>query len=169
MRISCTIILITLLSITKTYAQDSHNHHHERNEIGLSGGAIYGIDDKTWGTGIHLHYYRTLDDHSKWSVGAFAEQAWLEGNHFSVGAGVKFSPISRLHLGVLPGVTFAKHEHEHNGDVHDDGWKSDFSAHFELVYDLFHWGKFHVGPAFDYSWSKDDSHFMLGIHAAIGF
>lgn len=72
-----------LLSISKIYAQDSHNHHHhERNEIGLSGGALYAIDDKKWGPGLHIHYYRTLGDHSRWAVGAFAEQAWLDGNHF---------------------------------------------------------------------------------------
>lgn len=86
-----------------------------------------------------------------------------------MGAGVKFTPINRLHLGVLPGVTFAKHKHEHNGQAHDEDWESRFSMHVEVVYDLFHWGKFHLGPAFDYSWSKDDSHIMLRIHAAFGF
>lgn len=170
-RFTCTILLLALLCISKSYAQDGHIHLHERNEVGLSTGALFAVDDSEWGSGIHIHYYRTFSSHSRWSIGGFVEQAWLEGTHFSFGAGVKFSPIDRLSLGVLPGITFTKHNHDEHSLSHsdNDGWNSDFSAHFEVVYDLFHWSKFHLGPVFDYSWSKNDSHFMLGIHAAVCF
>lgn len=173
MKFTYFLILLAICAPFTAAAQhhdEGHNgHSHSRNEIGVSGGGLYGTDDKTWGGGLHIHYYRTLGDHSRWAVGAFAEQAWLEGSHFSAGAGIKFEPVDRLHLGVLPGITVAKHKEEHHGHTHHHGNKTRFSLHLELVYDLFHWDKFHLGPAFDYSWSKKDSHMMLGVHAAYCF
>ena len=149
-----------------------HEHAHLRNEIGVSGGAIYSFDHEAWGSGVHLHYYRTLGDHSKWSVGVMAEQVRVHGGHFTVGAGVKYQILPRLSIGLLPGVTFLRHdEHEDHGDhahIHTDR-KTLFSAHAELVYDLFHWEKFHLGPVIDFSFSKDDSHAMAGLHFAICF
>lgn len=147
-----------------------HDHGHSRNEIGLSTGAIYALDDSAWGTGVHIHYYRTLGIHSKWSVGGMAEYTWASSSHFTLGAGIKFEPFERFGIGVLPGVTFRpNHDHEgHDHEAHNDS-NTSFSMHFEVVYDLFHWDKFHLGPVFDYSWSKNDSHLMLGVHAAFCF
>ncbi|MCC8036391.1 MAG: hypothetical protein LIO77_10815 [Rikenellaceae bacterium] len=145
------------------------HHHHDRNEIGISLGALYGIDDSLWGTGLHAHYFRTFSDHSRWAAGAFAEHAWIDQTHFSFGAGIRFEPVHRLSLGVFPGIITAKHNHSHHGHSHDEGWKTRFSIHFEVVCDLFYWKSYHLGPAFDYSWSKNDSHFMLGVHWAYCF
>lgn len=174
MRIIYTLILFILVSTFTARAQH-HQHHHKRNEIGISSGAIYGIDHKEWGAGIHIHYFRTLGDHSRWAIGAFAEQAWLGDSHFSIGAGAKFAVIDKLQLGVFPGITFAKHSHDHDGHgAHDDHKhgekrKARFSIHTELVYDLFEWNQFHLGPVLDYSWSENDSHTMIGIHVAYNF
>lgn len=168
MKILYTIIISILFSTYVAQAQ-SHSHHHARNEIGVSAGPFYAIDDKSWGSGVHLHYFRSLGNHSRWAVGGFLEQAWSDENHFSVGVGVKFEVIERLHLGVSPGVSFGKHSHGDLHDHHDESTKARFAMHMELVYDLFEWKKFHVGPVVDYSWSKDDSHVALGVHAAYCF
>lgn len=172
-------IFTLIFSLGVFSVQSQHDdHHHARNEIGISGGALYGIDDKEWGGGFHIHYFHTLGVHSRWAVGGFAEQAWFDKTHYSVGAGVKWEILSRLQLGLFPGVTFAK-EHDHDEHIggrlsndlgeHDDKIKARFSIHAELVYDLFHYNGLHFGPAFDYSWSRDDSHIMLGAHVAYGF
>ncbi len=167
------ILAIAIVCMFRTAilpAQEHHDHEHQRNEIGFSGGAIYTFDHKTWGGGVHLHYFRTLGVHSKWSLGGGFEQVWIEGNHFTLGAGVKYQVIDRLSIGILPGVTFFKHDEHDSTDEHDDsGYHSRFSAHLEVVYDLFHWEKLHMGPTIDYSWAKNDSHIMVGIHAAFCF
>lgn len=158
--------------IAQEHGQHHHGHSHSRNEIGVSGGAIYSFDHKEWGTGAHLHYYRTLGDHSKWSLGGMAEYANIHGSHITVGAGAKYQLTDRFSVGVLPGVTFFHHDDDHTHvDLpdHDHDKKVMFSTHFELVYDLFHWEKFHLGPVVDFSLSKNDSHGMIGIHAAYCF
>ncbi len=162
-----TILFSSLFYVALTYAQD-HGHEHSRNEIGLSGGALYAFDHEVWGGGVHLHYFRTLGLHSKWSLGGSVEQAWIDGNHFNISAGVKYQLFDRLSIGVLPGVTFFSHD---EADIHDthESENARFTLHFELVYDLFHWDRFHLGPAFDYSWTKNDSHAMIGIHFAYCF
>lgn len=158
-----------LLVAASVFAQHDA-HDHSGNELGLSSGAIYGIDDKQWGTGTHLHYFRSLGDHSKWALGGFFEYAWLEGNHYALGLGARFEPISRVHLGVFPGVAFLKHQHEEEHQHQDqESSKARFSIHGEIVYDLLSWKNMHFGPVIDYSWSKDDSHAMLGVHAAYCF
>lgn len=146
-------------------------HGHSRNEIGVSGGAVYAVDHKEWGTGVHLHYFRTLSEENKWSLGAVAEYVWVHGGHTTVGAGVKYQLTPKLSFGVLPGVTFLKHDHEedHMGEHGDHGNETRFSAHVELVYDLFHWEDFHLGPVLDFSFSRADSHGMIGLHAAYCF
>lgn len=165
-----TVVICILLSIHTASAQHGGHAHDGRNEIGVSTGAFYAIDDKEWGTGVHLHYFRTLGPHSRWAVGAFAEQAWMDENHFSFGIGGKFEVLEGLHVGAFPGLTFAKHNHEHSGHNHnDDKTKAKFSMHMEAVYDLIEWNSFHLGPVVDYSWSKDDSHFTLGVHMAYCF
>ncbi|MCD8072360.1 MAG: hypothetical protein LUE10_04155 [Alistipes sp.] len=140
-----------------TTAPPAHTgaHHHERNEIGVSLGTILDIDG-WWGSGVHFHYFRRLGDHSRWSVGTFAEQARIDDFHFSMGAGVRYEPVGNLSLGLYPGYTISE------GDIA-------FSTHVEVVYDILSWKNFHLGPVFEYSWSREDSHFMLGVHWAYCF
>ncbi len=152
-----------------TLQAQEHEHEHSRNEIGFSGGALYSFAHHTWGGGMHLHYFRTLGLHSKWSLGGGIEQAWVDGSHFNIGAGIKYQLFNRLSIGILPGVTFFTHNETESHDDHESSNSAQFALHFELVYDLFHWDRFHMGPALDYSWTKDDSHAMIGIHAAFCF
>ncbi len=145
-----------------------HHHVHAENEIGLSGGAVYTFEHNEWGAGIHMHYFRMLSAHSKWSLGVELESVWADGNHFTVGAGVKYEIIDRLSIGLLPGISFFQHNDTHPGPDNTD-YKSQFSLHTEVVYDLFHWEHFHLGPAVDYSWTAHDAHFAIGIHGAYCF
>lgn len=154
--------------ISSLFAQE-HEHVHGRNEIGFSGGAIYSFDHDVWGGGIHVHYFRTIGKHGKWSLGGSIEQVWAEGGHFNVSAGGKYQITDRLSIGVLPGLTFFESDESDSHNGHDSLGDPRFALHFELVYDLFHWERFHMGPAIDYSWTKDDSHMMIGIHAAFAF
>jgi hypothetical protein len=137
-----------------------HYQPHSRNEIGISAGALYSPDHEEWGTTAHIHYFRTLSRGSNWSLGGLVEQAWLDGVHWTFAAGVKFEPFDHFSLSLLPGVKLLNH---------DSDKKTLFSLHFEAVYDLFHWKKFHLGPAIDYAYAKNHNHFMIGIHGAFSF
>ena len=159
------ILIFCLFCVQISYSQHHEHHEHLRNEIGFSGGALYDFGHREWGGTIHLHYFRTLNLHSKWSLGASLEQAWVNGAHFNVGAGLKYQILDKLSLSALPGISFVSHNETH---THQQP-KALFNLHFELVYDFFHWDKFHLGTVLDYSWSKRDSHSMLGFHAALGF
>ena len=144
---------------------EHRGHEHSRNEIGFSGGVLYGFGHNEWGSGLHLHYFRTLKPNSKWALGGGIEQAWVDGSHFNVGVGAKYQIFDRLSISTLPGVSFFSHKET---DVLE-AQKALFTLHFELVYDIFHWEKFHLGAVADYSLTKIDRHGMLGIHAAYCF
>lgn len=168
----CLMVTCALFCTERIYSQ--HDHEHNRNEIGINTGALYALGDEKWGSGVHLHYFRTLGDHSRWAIGGFVEQTLFFDSHFSLGAGVRFNVFDKLYLSAMPGIAFTKHKHDHDhygheSHDHDNKTKTKFSIHGELVYSLFEWKGFHMGPAFDYSWSKGDSHIMLGIHAAVDF
>ena len=165
----CFILLSCLFYVQTGYSQkhEHHEHEHLRNEVGFSGGALYGFGHNEWGSTVHLHYFRTMGLHSKWSLGCGVEQAWVDGTHFNVGAGVKYHILDKLSISALPGVSFVSHNET---DTHAHQRPAALLAlHFELVYDIFHWDKFHLGTVLDYSWSNKDSHSMLGIHAAFEF
>ena len=134
---------------------------HPRNEIGISAGALYSPDHKEWGQTAHIHYFRTISRRSHWSLGGLVEQAWLDGSHFTFAAGAKYQPFDRFSLSVLPGVKLLNHDYSDKQTL--------FSLHLEAVYDLFNWEKFHLGPAVDYAWAKNHTHFMIGIHGAFSF
>jgi len=161
---------IILFCVSHIYAQKHihHEHEHSRNEIGFSGGALFSLGHREWGGGAHLHYFRTLSLHSKWSIGGSVEQAWVDGCHFNLGAGIKYQLFNRLSIATFPGVTFFSHkETDEHGT--NEPQKNRFTLHFELVYDLFHWDSFHMGTVLDYSLVKNDSHAMIGVHAAFCF
>ena len=164
------ILFCGLFYVSNTYAQEhsEHPHEHSRNEIGISGGALYAFGHHEWGSGAHIHYFRMLGVHSKWSLGGSFEQAWAEGSHFNMGAGVKYQLFNRLSISIFPGVSFFSHK---NADEHNvyKSQKNRFTLHFELVYDIFHWENFHAGMVLDYSFQKNDSHAMTGIHVAFCF
>jgi len=158
--------LIASFAIVRSLAaQEEHDHHHARNETGISTGALYSPDHNEWGAAVHIHYFRTLSAHSRWSLGGGIEQAWLDGTHWVIAAGVKYQLFDRFSLGALPGIMAINHSE----GGHETGAKTLFAFHAEAVYDLFHWDKFHLGLAADYSWAKKHSHFLIGLHGAFCF
>lgn len=168
------ILLLFLLFMSVSLSAQEHNHSHARNEVGISPGAVYSPSHKSWGVGVHAHYFHTLGLHSPWALGGSLERVFLHGNHWTISAGPKYQILDALSVAILPGVTFLKHDedepHDPAHETHDEhGYQAEFSIHFELVYDLIHYKQFHLGPALDYSWSKGDAHFMLGIHCAYAF
>ena len=173
MKTILSIIIFVIFPIVHLSAQE-HQHSHARNEIGISPGVTYSPSHKIWGGGIHAHYFRTLGEHSPWSLGGSAEFVTSHGSHWTLSLGSKYEIIDRLNLTVMPGITFFQHDEDgHNHSSHTDEdhhpKNAQFSIHFELGYDLIHTKNFHLGPAIDYSWSKHDTHFMLGVHCAYAF
>lgn len=163
-------IFIFILSLMIPVCITAQEHNHSRNEIGISPGITYSPSHHNWGFGIHAHYFRTLREHSPWALGASVEQVNAHGSHWTTSIGAKYAILDRLNIALMPGITFFKHQHEDNHEAeHEHTSKAQFSAHFEISYDLIHLEHFHLGPAVDYSWSKHDTHFMLGIHCAYGF
>ena len=163
-------LVFGLFYVSVIYAQEHSNdeHEHARNEIGVSSGALYAFGHNKWGGGAHIHYFRTLGFHSKLSLGGSFEQAWVDGRHFNLGAGVKYQLFNRLSIATFPGITFFSHKQTDMHDTHEPQ-NNRFTLHFELVYDLFHLENFHAGMVLDYSLLKSDSHAMIGIHAAFCF
>lgn len=178
LRLLTAITLTVAASIPTLSAQEeSHHghHHHPRNEIGISPGATWAPTHEVWSVGIHAHYFRLLTPHSKWAWGAGVEYVGGEGTHTTLMAGIKWMPIHRLTLAVMPGVTLFKH-HDHEDGPHRSGethanekFRARISGHFELAYELIHYKNFHFGPAVDYALMRGDSHFMAGFHFAYGF
>ena len=156
------------VSVIDAQESDHHGHEHSRNEIGFSGGVLYSFGHREWGGGAHVHYFRTLGLHSKWSLGSSIELAWADGSHCNLGAGVKYQLSDRLSIATFPGITFFSHKDADEHNTHKPQ-NNRFTLHFELVYDLFHWDKFHVGTVLDYSLARNDSHSMIGAHAAFCF
>lgn len=163
-------ILFAMFCTPIIYSQehDHHTHAHLLNEIGLSSGAFYAFGHQEWGSGIHIHYFRTLSPHSKWALGGSIEQAWIDGSHFNLSVGAKYQLFDKMSIAAFPGITFFSHN---EADIHNvpKHTKDAFSLHFEMMYDLLHWEKFHFGAVIDYSLTKKDSHAMIGIHAAFCF
>lgn len=162
------IVFLGLLFIQLASFGQSHTHSHARNEIGISPGVLYSPSHDSWGFGLHAHYFRTLGEHSRWAVGGGVEKAFLHGGHWTIGAGVRYQLFDRLSVAAMPGISFLDHDEHIDGKM-DKLHETKFSIHFEVAYDLFEWKHFHLGPVADYSWSKEDSHFMVGIHCAYLF
>ncbi|WP_102409043.1 hypothetical protein [Parabacteroides bouchesdurhonensis] len=167
MKIILSIFIFIIMIPFNAFSQE-HNHAHARNEIGISPGATYSSSHHEWGFGVHAHYFRTLGNHSPWALGGSIEQVSSHGSHWTLSAGGKYELFDKLNIAIMPGITFFNHKHEHN-EEHEHTKKVQFSTHFELVYNLIHLEHFHLGPAIDFSWTKHDNHFMLGIHCAYGF
>lgn len=153
------LVLVILCADLKVKAQENHKKHecggHPRNELGLGASAAYEVNHREWAPSFHLHYFRALTPHSRWALGGGIEYMKEEKRHFEIGLGVRYELIEKLHLTVVPGVTVTD--------------KARFSVHSEVVYEVLHCGRFHLGPVAGYAWSKGHAHCSIGLHTAIGF
>jgi len=133
---------------------------HLRNEIGISAGAIYSPNHEEWGTAANIHYFRTVSNRSRWSLGGSIEQAFIDGSHWTFAAGVKYQ-INYFGLSVMPGVKFLNYDYSEKETL--------FSLNAEITYDLLRWYKFSLAPAVNYAWAKNYSHIMFGARGAFRF
>lgn len=149
------LITSSLFFSTFTFAQQSHQHNHQQHEVGVSIGGAYGIEHREWAPVIHAHYFRSFTPHSRWAFGGGVEYIPGDEQHAEVAAGVRFEPIDKLQLSLMQGISIAE--------------KTRFSVHAEVIYEVLHWGNFHMGPVAGYAWTKDHSHCSVGLHFALAF
>ena len=147
--------VVAFTAVLAAQAQNKETHEHPRNEIGLGVSGVYEIEHGEWAPGFHAHYFRSITPHSRWAWGGGLEYVKGDENHVEIGVGVRYEPVRRLQLSVMPGVSISD--------------KARFSLHTELIYEALHVGKFHLGPVVGYAWTKDHSHLSAGIHGAFAF
>ena len=110
----------------------------------------------------HVHVLRRLGSEKLWerfSAGAGFEYIFSEHEHYSIVGTISVNPIWALVFDVSPGILVT----EHNGSK-----EKQFVTHIELTYE-FHCKHFGIGPVIGYGLSKDDNHYMVGLHIGKGF
>lgn len=149
------LMFVVVLFIAISGVKAQHDHDHPRNEIGLGVSGVYEINHKEFSPGFHAHYFRSFSPHSDWAWGGGVEYVRGDEDHFEIGMGVRYEPVRKLQLSLLPGISIAD--------------EVQFSLHSELIYEAFHISKIHLGPVIGYAWTKDHSHLSAGVHIAYAF
>jgi len=136
--------------------QVAKKHKHPKNEIGIAISPAYFVKENVFSLSAHLHYTRTIAD-SKFALGLSFERIFLAPEHTTMGFVMMYRPIENLNLALSPGVTFE------DGDP-----TAFFNLHVEIAY-TFEIGRFHIGPAVEFSYDPNDYHLGLGAHIGYGF
>ncbi len=154
------LLLFCFLSFITTVSAQEHDYkddaHEFANEIGAGLGVVKHIGEERLGMGLHLHYLRSLGKRQLFSIAPGVEKIFGEHSHTSLSIGFGIRPIHPLLISIAPGLTFG----------HEDSMS--YSGHLEMVYE-FEIGVIHLGPLIEYGFTRDHSHFTVGIHAGIGF
>ena len=100
-----------------------------------------------------------LPIYERFSLGLGFETVIDEHKHFNSALVFKYDVWKGLSAIVSPGILFLKSNNE---------WDRKFSVHYELLYE-FKLKGLHLGPVFDYSYSRNDQHLMLGLHLGFSF
>ncbi len=168
------------------FAEDHHSAHHAvhpMNEIGISGGCTYAIAHEEFAPMVYADYFRRFSHTSDWSFGVAGEYVFSKHTpHLVLGTGVRYVPVHRLHLAVLPGICIdfpKEHEVEHGAEHHtlseDHTIEStldkevSFALQTEVCYELLSYHNFHLAPTLGYSYSvSQGSHVTLGVHLSFG-
>lgn len=146
-------------------SEETHDHvHHDHEvsgpELGVSTGYVRLAEEREDALGLHAHLlYRLGDDglRKHFAIGIGAEYLFAEEQHYALLFSLAAHPWRGLILSVSPGVQWAEHE----GDT-----ESAYSTHLEVAY-VVPLGGYHLGPVIDYSWTKDEAHYMIGLHLGI--
>ncbi|MDP6526326.1 MAG: hypothetical protein QGH15_19105 [Kiritimatiellia bacterium] len=147
------------------FAEDDHAHAHHGHalsgpELGISAGYVHLEEEEEDALGLHAHLLHRLGDHGiqrHLAIGLGAEYLFADEEHYALMVSLAAYPWRGLVLSVSPGVQWAEHE----GDA-----ETEYSTHLEATY-VFPFGEYDIGPVVDYSWTKDESHYMLGLHIGI--
>jgi hypothetical protein len=160
MRLPVITTLFSLLFATPLLAQetvhDTHHHHEHDLELGVALNPVYMIHENLWTSGLHLHLVKNIG-HTPWGIGLGYEHINDDHQHstFGVVGSYRFTP--EWVVNISPGVTF---ERQHRDELFP-------AVHFESAYE-FLIGEVHVGPAIEYAWDPNDSHFSIGLHLGLG-
>ena len=159
MKLKLLMTLLTVIISLNSFAQHadhSHNHNHHKNEIGISVSPVWFVKESVFSYGIHLHYARTIAD-SKFGLGLGVERIFDEHKHNTLGLEMIYRPIERLSISISPGIA-----------AEDGNPKVHFAFHQETTYE-FEIKKFHIGPALEFAFDREDIHISFGIHIGYGF
>lgn len=135
---------------------DSDNHKHDSNEIGIANSPVYFSKEKVLAYGLHMHYVKKISK-SKFGIGIGYERIFDKHKHNTIGVVASYRPIEKLSFNVSPGLTFE-----------DNNSKTNLSLHFETSYE-FEIKDFHIGPVFEFAYDIEDYHISLGFHIGYGF
>lgn len=162
MKISFSILVISLIFSLNTFAQDLHEHEHEHecshhaNEIAVASTYVYFPGEKAFAPGLHFHYVRNIPG-TRFGLGVGYEKIFDEHSHNTIGIIGSYRPVDKLSLMLSPGITLGTHEKT-----------AGFSVHFETTYE-FVYKMIHFGPVAGIGWDGEDYHIGGGIHIGIGF
>ena len=159
MKLKLIMTLLTAIIFSNSKAQQtehSHSHDHHKNEIGISVSPVWFVKENVFSYGIHLHYARTIAD-SKFGLGLGYERIFDEHKHNILGLEMIYRPIERLSISISPGIA-----------AEDGNPKIHFTFHQETAYE-FEIHKFHIGPAIEFAFDKEDIHISIGLHLGYGF
>ncbi|MCF8380698.1 MAG: hypothetical protein K9H49_14085 [Bacteroidales bacterium] len=130
------------------------------NELGAGIGMSYIKNEGLWAPGFHLHYGKSIDKKQRISIGAGLEFLLDEHVHTSVVLALGYNITPCLYLGYGVGIDPAI--------IFDGDNKFKFDQHLELAYE-FDLDFIHLGPMIEYGLSKEDQHYMLGVHGGFTF
>lgn len=146
-------------------AEEPHGHAHHGHdlsgpELGLSAGYVHLKEEDKGVPGVHAHLLQRLGNEGilrHLAVGIGTEYLFAEDKHCALMFSIAAYPWRGLVLSVSPGVQWAEHEGK---------TESEYSTHLEAAY-VFPLGDVDIGPAIDYSCTKDEEHYMVGLHLGI--
>lgn len=151
--LSLALFLSTFLCI----AQETHEHNHNKHEIGTSISPVWHSNESGAELGLHVHYVYTFP-HSKFGVVGSYERIFDEHKHNFIGIGASYRPIPRLSFSFSPGVAFEGEDKDHK----------EFAMHMETVYE-FELGFLHLGPMLEAAYHPEAWHFSAGIHLGVAW
>jgi hypothetical protein len=148
-----------------TFAGDAHDHTHLGHdlsgpEFAVSAGYTHLVEENDNVLGIHAHLLHRLGDEGlrrHIAIGVGTEYLFSDEEHYVLMFTLAVHPWRGLVLSVSPGVQWAEHE----GDI-----EAEYSTHLEAAY-VFFIGKYDIGPVIGYLCTKDEEHYMTGLHIGI--
>lgn len=153
-------IVFTLISFyVFGQSHDEDHHHHQKNEISLAAGIVLPTSEDEISAGLHLHYIRGIAFENKLGIGAGLETIIDEHKHFMLSVVFQYRIYKGWTVAYGPGILFVK-EYE--------SYETQFAQHIETAYE-FDIGLFHIGPMVEVGISKEDIHYMAGVHFGIDF
>ncbi len=177
-----TVLLACLPAATALCGEhEDHDHNYHSHdvsgyELGLSAGLVHLEEEDENAASLHMHFGKRLGDEGfreHLSLGLGGEVIFAEHQHFAGMLQLSVLPWKGLVLSAAPGILWAEHEGQHEDEGEHEGgeeseWETDYTTHLEAAYVL-EFGEYDVGPVVGYSWTAEETHFMVGVHFGMHF